>query len=130
MTARIAVALAVVSVAACDIATDPATRLAYDIESGAKRLGDEAGATYTVSHATPSKPGECTGPYKLQLDDVGAIFIWCKDAVGETVSSHSTTYHSNFVDSPKTFLLDKGAGEVLAIDLKRRGSRAIITDVR
>lgn len=123
-------ATALIAAAGCDIATDPATRLASDIEAGADRLGNEDGANHTVHHATPSKSGECTGPYKVQLDQVGAMIIWCKDANGETVSSHSTSYHSKFVETPQTFLLDKNVGEALVIDLERRGSRAVVVEVR
>jgi hypothetical protein len=114
----------------CDVATDAATRLASDIEAGANRLGSKDGAAYSIHHQTPSKPGQCTGPYNLQLDQVGAMIIWCKDAAGETVSSHSTSYHARFVDTPQTILLDKEAGTILIIDLERRGGRAVITDVR
>lgn len=110
--------------------TDAATRLAFDIEAGADRLGREAGATYSIRHGTPSKPGECTGPYTVQLDKVGALIIWCRDAAGNTVSSHGTSYHSRFVDTPKTYILEKPAGSVLIIDIERRGRRAIITGVR
>jgi hypothetical protein len=110
--------------------TDAATRLAYDIEDGAGRLGHEAGATYSIRHDTPSKPGECTGPYTVQLDKAGALIVWCKDAAGNTVSSHSTSYHSRFVDTPKTYILEKPAGSTLIIDIERRGGRAVITDVR
>ena len=35
-----------------------------------------------------------------------------------------------FVDTPRTWIVDKGAGETLIIDLERRGGRAVITDVR
>jgi hypothetical protein len=114
----------------CDIGTDAATRLAYDIEAGADRLGNEAGAEYTIRHNEPSKSGECIGPYTVQLDKVGALIIWCKDADGHTVSSHSTSYHARFVDTPRTYLLDKPAGESLTIRLERRDGRAVITDVR
>ena len=83
----------------CDFATDPATRLAYDLEAGTGRLGREAGATYSVQHKQPSKSGECVGPYKVQLDRVGALIIWCNDASGHTLSSHSTSYHARFVEA-------------------------------
>lgn len=114
----------------CGTSTDAATRLAYDIEAGANQLGSEDSAQYSIQHHTPSKPGQCTGSYKLQLDHVGAMIIWCKDAAGETVSSHSTSSHARFVDTPQTFLLDKAAGTTLTIDLERRGGRAVISDVR
>jgi len=118
------------TVTGCDVATDPATRLAYDLEAGTGRLGREAGATYSVQHSQPSKSGECIGPYKVQLDKVGALIIWCNDATGHTVSSHSTSYHVRFVETPQTFILEKQAGTALTIDLERRNDRAVITNVR
>lgn len=122
--------IALATVTACDIGTDPATRLAYDIEAGAGRLGSEPGAQYSIQHNTPSKSGECAGPYTVQIDRVGALIIWCKDADGHTVSSHSTSYHARFVDTPQTYILEKPAGTTLTIDLERRGGRAVIADVR
>ncbi len=118
------------AVTGCDVVTDAATRLAYDLKAGAKRLGNQDGAVHSVRHQTPSASGQCTGPYTVQLDKVGAIIIWCKDASGETVSSHSTSYHGRYVDTPTTHLLDKEAGSTLTVDLERRSGRAIVTDVR
>ena len=114
----------------CDVATDPATRLAYELEAGTGRLGSEAGATYTVQHNQPSKSGECVGPYKVQLDKVGALIIWCNEASGHTVSSHSTSYHARFVETPQTYIVEKPAGTTLTIDLERRNGRAVVTNVR
>jgi len=127
---RLALAILLAASAACGIGTDAATRLAYDIEAGAGRLGAQAGARYTIRHATPSKPGECTGPYTVQLDKVGALIIWCKDGTGNTISSHSTSYHARFVDTPRTFIVDKPPRSTLEIDLERRAVRAVIADVR
>ena len=107
-----------IAVTGCDLATDPATRLAYELEAGTGRLGREAGATYTVQHNQPSKSGECIGPYKVQLDKVGALIIWCNDASRHTVSSHSTSYHARFVDTPQTYIVEKSAGTALTIDLE------------
>lgn len=128
-TAPIAL-LSLALLAACGIGTDAATRLASDIEDGAGRLGREAGARYTITHVTPSRRGECTGPYKVQLDKAGAIVIWCMDEAGRTVSSHSTSYHARFVDTSRTFIVDKPAGSALMIDLERRGGRAVVIDAR
>ena len=122
--------LLLVALAACDTWTDAATRIAYDIEAGEGRLGSAQGARYSIEHATPSKSGECTGPYKVQLDKVGALIICFYDATGRTVSSHSTTYHGRFIDTPRTWLLDKPAQSTLIIDIQRRGGRAVVTDVR
>jgi hypothetical protein len=113
----------------CDIGTDAATRLAYDIEAGADRLGREDGATYSIRHDTPSKAGECDGPYKVQIDKVGALFIWCMNAAGAVVSSHSTSWHARFVDTPQTYILDKPANSPLIIDLERQHGRAVIAAV-
>jgi hypothetical protein len=117
-------------VTGCDVATDSATRLAFDLEAGAGRLGREAGATYRVQHNQPLKSGECVGPYKVQLDKVGALIIWCNDASGNTVSSHSTSYHARFVETPQTYIVEKPAGTALTVDLERRNDRAVITNVR
>jgi hypothetical protein len=119
-----------VLVSGCDLPTDAATRLAYDIEAGSSRLGSGAGATYRIRHQTPSKKDECTGPYKVQLDKAGALIVWCRDEAGGTISSHSTSYHARFADTPRTYLLDKPAGSLLIVDLERREGRAVIVDVR
>ena len=130
MKTRAAAIAALLGLAACGLATDPATRLAADLEAGADQLRPDSGATGSVHHATPSRAGQCDGPYKVQLDKAGAMIIWCKDAAGHTVSSHSTSSHARYVDTPRTWIVDKGAGETLIIDLERRGGRAVITGVR
>ncbi|MDX9951211.1 MAG: hypothetical protein RBS75_03835 [Methylophilaceae bacterium] len=109
--------------------TDPATRLAYDIEHGASRLAQTEGARHRVEHRTPSKAGQCEGPYSVQLDKVGALVIWCKDASGATVSSHSTSYQSRFIVTPQTWIVEKPAGSTLTIALERRDGRAVVVEV-
>lgn len=83
-----------------------------------------------MSARRPPRAGQCDGPCRVQVDKVGAIIVWCYDASGKTVSSHSTTSHGKAVDTPRTWILDKGAGETLIIDLERRRGRAVITNVR
>jgi hypothetical protein len=117
------------AVAGCGMFTDAATRLADDLEAGSKQLGNTEGAAYSVVHRTPSKTGECAGPYKVQIDKVGALIIWCYDATGKTVSSHSTSYHASFVATPQTYLMEMGAGSTLTIDLERRNGQAVIVAV-
>lgn len=120
-----------VPLAACDFATDAATRLAGDIQAGAARLGKDLGSSYRIEHVTPSAAGQCVGPYTVQLDKVGALIIWCKDGAARVVSSHSTSSHGRFVDVPQTFRLDKPAGATLVIDIERQaGGRAVVIDVR
>lgn len=113
-----------------DAFTDAATRIAYDLESASQRLGNNEGARYFLEHRMPSKKGECEGPYKVQLDKVGALIVWCYDATDKTISSHSTSYHARFTETSQTWLLEKAAGETLVIELERRNGRAIVVDAR
>jgi hypothetical protein len=109
--------------------TDAATRLAFDLKAGSARVGAANGSNYVVEHRTPSRASQCVGPYTIQLDKVGALIIWCMDDDGETVvSSHSTSHHSRFVDTPRTYILEKGARETLLIRLERRNGRVVIAE--
>lgn len=128
--AAVTAALAAAFLAGCGVATDPATRLAADLVDVADQLPPRDGATDALHHATPSRPGQCDGPYKVQFDKVGALIVWCKDAAGNTVSSHSTSSHARAVETAQTFIVDKGAGQTLIVDLERQGGRAVITGVR
>lgn len=92
------------------------------------RLGDEAGDRYSIRHNTPSKAGECIGPYAVQLDKLEPLVVWCKDETGKTVSRLSASYHARFADMPQTYILEKPAGTTLTIDIERRGSRAVVTN--
>ena len=122
-----ALPLAVLLLAGC--LTDAATRLAYDIKAGVARVGAENGAHYTIEHRTPSRRGECAGPYTVQFDQVGALIIWCRVGDGQTVaSSPGTSYHRRFVDTPRTWILEKGAGETLLIRLERQNGRVVIAE--
>ena len=110
----------------CGYFTDAATRLAYDLEEASGRLPAGGGGSFTLVHATPSATGECEGPYKVQLDEAGALIIWCYDGNGNTVASFSTTYHGRFVDTARTFIVDKPAGNPLRVELARRNGRPTI----
>jgi hypothetical protein len=123
--------LAALLLAGCSMDwTDAATRLAADLDSGSRRVGKSDGERATVVHRTPSKEGECMRKYTVQIDEAGAIIIWCYGETGEVVSSHSTSSHNRSVVTPRTFILDKGAGEPLTIELERQGGRVLIADVR
>ena len=113
----------------CDSFTDPATRLAYAIEGGVSNLKHQPGAQYLIEHHSPRDGDECAGPYKVQLDKVGAIIIWCLDATGSVETSHSTSYHARFVSTQETILLEKPAGSMLTITLERQEGLAVITHV-
>ena len=80
---------------------------------------------------TPSRAGQCDGPYRVQLDKVGAMIIWCKDTAGKTVSSHEYVFPRAVRGHAAH--LDRGQGRGAkrsSSTLERRGGRAVITDVR
>lgn len=120
-------ALLAASLSGC--VTDPATRLAYDIERSVSRLAQTEGVRHSVEHRTPSKSGQCEGPYSVQLDQAGALVIWCRDAAGATVSSHSTSYQSRLIVTPQTYVVEKPAGATLIIELERRDGRAVVVEL-
>ena len=111
--------------------TDAATRLAYDIETAARRVGHPENSRFTLAHHTPSRKGECDNQYKVQLDKAGALIIWCQSGKnGQASSSHSTSYHSRFVATPQTRILEKNAGETLFIELERQNGKVVISDAK
>jgi len=121
--------VSLIFMAGCNAFTDPATRLAYGIEAGVNQLGSANGSVYSIQNLTPATSGKCNGPYTVQLDKVGALIVWCKDAAGQTTDSGSTSYHARFVDTPRTYIVNKPAGSTLTIDLERQGRRAVIVGV-
>lgn len=122
------VVIAVFLLAGCGMFTDAATRLAFDLEAASRNLPRD-GDRFTLNHETPSRRGECEGPYTVQLDKVGALVFWCRNESGEVVSSPGTSYHSRFVQTPETFYLEKAAGETLVIELEKRGNDVVIVSV-
>jgi hypothetical protein len=119
--------------AACVLSacTDAATRVAYDLERGAKELRRSAAASLVVDHAPELTPEGCPGGYTLQLSEASALLVWCKDSVeGPATSSHITTYHLNYVTVPQTFSIHKGAGEHALIELTREEGEIVVTGLR
>ena len=112
--------------AGCGFLTDPATRLDFELERATRSLGSADGARYTYVHTEPSGNGRCAGAYKVQIDKVGALVVWCLDEHGKTVASGLTTHHSNYMDAARTWIIDKQAGQPLYVEFERRGGRAVI----
>lgn len=125
-TCRRAIALALL---ACTVAcTDAATRVAYDLESGAKRLRASSEQSLTVDHAPAQKPEGCSRGYTLQLSEAAGLLVWCQDSLhGPSSSSHITTYHLNYVKVPQTFIIHKGPGEHAYIELTKHGNDIDVT---
>ncbi len=127
---RLCLLLSLLMLASCADWTDGATRLAYGLERGAEEIGSAEGDQLDID-LTPSTADECTASYKVQFDEAGAIIVWCYDQAGTgVVSSHSTSYHARFVVTPRTYILDKGAGQTVTIELQRVGGRVLITAAR
>ena len=119
--------------AACsdDFLTDGATRIANDIESGVAAFKSSSATSYSIKHVPKPSPQGCAGPYKLQLSERSSLVIWCKDASGsKVVASHTTTYHLNFVDVPRTYKVEKAVGEPAFIDLENQGGRITVVALR
>jgi hypothetical protein len=53
--------------------TDAATRVAYDIEAGAKRFRKTPTVVATVEHSPKARPEGCPGGYTLQLSEESAL---------------------------------------------------------
>ena len=87
--------------------SDAATRLASDIEAGARL---EFGEQFFDA-------GKRT---RMDCDRLGV-------QIEKTRQQH---LHARFVDAPQTYILEKPAGATLTIDIERRGGRAVVTDVR
>lgn len=118
----------VAMVAAC---SDGATRIAYEIESGVAAFRRSDANTASIRHVPEARPDGCAGAYTVQFTANSALVIWCKKSDGSAVqSSHTTTYHLRFVEVPRTYKLDKDAGEATIIDLAKENGRVVVTAVR
>ena len=111
--ARAAAALLAASLAACSLFEDAATAIAYDLEAGVGPFERSNDATTTIVHVPSARRGGCADDYKVQFSRASALVVWCY-APGDpekTVSSHTTTYHLNYVDVPETIIVDKKRGD-------------------
>ena len=112
-----------------DFMTDGATRIAYELKTGAD-VARKAGQ-YTLTHIPKPEPEGCHEDYQIQFSENSSIVIWCRKAgTKEATSSHTTTYHLNFVKSPKKFIVEKKKGEATYIDLKYIDGQVIIENVK
>jgi hypothetical protein len=111
--------------------TDGATRIAYDIESGVAAFQRSGAVRYTIRHVPERMPDGCGEAYTVQFSANSSLVIWCKQSSdGKVTSSHATTYHLRFVKVPRTFKLDKAAGEATLIDLAKQDGSIVVTGVR
>lgn len=115
--------------AGCSLLYDSATSVAADIESGVGRLGKQEGAVHVITHNAKARAGGDVRTVTVQFDKVGALIVWYKDGEGKVLESGSTSYHSRFVDTAETIIVDKPVASPLRIELQRRNGRAVVTRV-
>jgi len=118
--------LAVLCLAGCSVMEDAATSVAYDLERGVRQLGSKEGSTHIVVHDAKARAGADVRSLTVQFDKVGALIVWYKDEAGTVIESGSTSYHSRFVDSPETIIVDAQIESPLSIELHRRNGRAVV----
>ncbi len=115
---------------ACTGPSDPAARLAEDIKQATRQLAAQDGSRHTLIHRTPSKPGECAGPFNVQIDQSGLVFVWCKDeATAETRTTHEGKLDSG-ITAMESFILSKRPAEDLIIELARSQNKILIVSVK
>ncbi len=118
----------VAMVAAC---SDGATRIAYEIESGVAAFRRSDAKTASIRHVPEARPDGCAGAYTVQFTANSALVIWCRKSDGSAVqSSHTTTYHLRFVEVPRTYKLDKAAGEPTIIELAKENGKVVVSNIR
>ena len=112
--------------------TDAATRIAYDIEAGAKALKSSTDSGTTVRHEPASWPDGCGDGYALEIGrgasgdpGKGSITVKC---AGRGI--FYTTYHLNFVVVPATVSVRKATGEPVLLKLEKRAGDIALTEVR
>lgn len=115
--------------AGCSLLQDSATSIAADIEGGVGRLGRAEGATHVITHHAKARAGANVRSITVQFDQVGALIVWYKDGEGKVLESGSTSYHSRFVDTAETIIVDKPVASPLRIEFQRRNGRAVVTRV-
>jgi hypothetical protein len=121
--------------------SDAATRVAYDIQSGTKKLGSAEGARVQIRHAPSRWPEGCAGAYTLHIGKGSAaakgnnnfrtnpgsesLLVRCYNS-GGNAHAWSTTYHLRFVDVPETVEIEKHGGDPTVIDVERKAGRPTV----
>jgi hypothetical protein len=119
-------------------------RVAYDIESGTRKLSATEGARADISHAPRSWPADCAGSYTLRIEKGASInkgnnnFRTVEGSGGLSMNcfgqdgnahGYGTTYHLRFVDVPAKVEVTKKDGETAVIKVQRISGRATVVGV-
>ncbi len=119
----IAVLAALAFLSACNVATDAATRLAYDLEAGAKKLNESGKNELEIEHRPLGSPEGISGDYTILLQAVksgdpasGSLAV---GAVGG--KRYGTSYHLNSMTVPKELSIQKAKGDPTYFMLRKTG---------
>ena len=120
----------------CQVLTDGATRLAFDLEANSSALRRSGSDARSFTHQPVRWPDGVTGDYEVVLQESlhhpgagGSLLVG--DLGSRNYSNWgynwSTTYHLHFVRVPKPLSIRKAKGELVTVDLVKNGPH---TDVR
>jgi hypothetical protein len=108
--------------------TDGATRLAYDLEMGARKLRGLNQESLEVTHKPRSVPDGVKGPYQIELQESlkhpaagGSLLVGDLEShnFGNWGYNWSTTYHLNFVRVPNHLIIRKAKAEPTILLLQK-----------
>jgi hypothetical protein len=139
LLARVGLLLAFACLSGCGMpVTDAATRLAFDINAGARKLRASTDSRLEIQHKPVSIPDGVKGRYEVGLQSSlersldhptkgGTLFV--RDLTSR--DAWTTTCHLNYVRVPRELNITKNAGESVNIVLERVGDGKIdVTGVR
>lgn len=123
ITQAIAVLAMLASLSSCVLMTDAATRVACDLEAGAKTLMKSDKKELEVEHRPLSFPEGIRGDYNILLQAVQS------DKLSRTLSvrtdegeRYGTSYHLNFMTVPKELRIHKERREPTYFLLRKTGA--------
>ena len=120
--------------------TDAATRVAYDIQSGAGKLGAREGERVEIRHVPSRWPEGCAGSYTLHIGkgsataegnnnfhiNPGAEGLRSAASTPAATRTPGAPPTMRFVDVPETVNVEKQGGEAAVIEVERRAGRAVV----
>lgn len=123
----------------CVLFTDGATRLAYDLEAGARTLRGLNQESLEVTHKARSFPDGVKGPYQIELQESlkhpaegGSLLVGDLEShnFGNWGYNWSTTYHLNFVRVPKHLIIRKAKAKPTILLLQKAGDSIDVVSIR
>lgn len=123
----------------CWLVTDAATRLAAEVVENAALLRAEAAEERTLLHQPRSWPEGCWGEYTVTFQESlhhpvsgGSLLVGCKGTPNfrRLGYNYTTTSHLNAVRVPGEVRVEKEAGAVLRVIIRKQGERIEVVGVQ